>query len=232
MMKTSKRVAPPPDVRSAPRPALRPTVERGPTELQRLQKRTSHEKLLEAAYLSFAELTYAATTIDHIVRRAEVNRSTFYRHFDSKFAVARALFAEFWPRLFAEFDRLSSSDPSEAEIEEWIGGLLVFYREHKPLYLTLGQIPLLEPEGARWEENVRTELLTRLGTRIPAFRRATSKSEATSELRVRARIWMTNFEHIVFFLAFGDDANPDRPALLAYIVRETREFIAEEAGPA
>jgi len=229
-MKPMKRLAMPPDVRPATRPVLRPAVERGPTDLQRLQKRTSHEKLLEAAYLSFAELTYAATTIDHIVRRAEVNRSTFYRHFDSKFAVARALFAEFWPRLFAEFDRLESSDPSESEIEEWIGTLVVFYRENKPLYMTLGQIPTLEPEGARWEENVRTELLTRLGTRIPAFRRATAKGVATPELRVRARIWMSNFEHIVYFLAFGDSQNPDRDALLAYILRETRRFIVEEAG--
>jgi len=231
-MKTMKRVAVSPDTRPAARPAPRTSVERGPTELQRLQKRTSHEKLLEAAYLSFAELTYAATTIDHIVRRADVNRSTFYRHFDSKFAVARALFAEFWPRLFAEFDRLSSSDPNEAEIEEWISGLVVFYRENKPLYMTLSQIPTLEPEGARWEENVRSELLTRLGTRIPAFRRATSKGEATPDLRVRARIWMSNFEHIVYFLAFGDSANPDRSALLSYIVRETRKLIVEEAGPA
>jgi AcrR family transcriptional regulator len=227
-----KRIAIMAEARPSSRPPLRPSVERGPTELQRLQKRTSHEKLLEAAYLSFAELTYAATTIDHIVRRAEVNRSTFYRHFDSKFAVARALFAEFWPRLFAEYDRLESSDPSEAEIEEWIGNLVVFYRENKPLYMTLGQIPTLEPEGARWEENVRTELLTRLGTRIPAFRRATSKTEASSPLRVRVRMWMMSFEHIVYFLAFGDSANPDRAALLAYIIHESRKLIAEEAAPA
>ena len=144
--------------------------------------------------------------------------------------MARALFAEFWPRLFAEFDRLESSDPSEAEIEEWIGGLVVFYRENKPLYMTLSQIPTLEPEGARWEENVRAELLTRLGTRIAAFRRATSKAEASSALRVRARMWLMSFEHIVYFLAFGDSANPDRDALLVYIVRETRTLIVEEAG--
>jgi AcrR family transcriptional regulator len=210
------------------RRSARSIPERGPTELQRQQKQTSHQKLLEAAYLSFAELTYAATTIDHIVSRAAVNRSTFYRHFDSKFAIAKSLFVDFWPRLFAEFDRLSSSDPNEDEIEEWIGNLIVFYRENRPFYMTLGQIPTLEPEGGRWEENVRTELLTRLGTRIAAFRRATSP-DSTPELRIRVRMWMGNFEQSVFFLAFGDHT-PDMDALLRYIVRETRKLIAEEAG--
>jgi len=214
---------------STARRTPRPPLERGPTELQRLQKQTSHEKLLEAAYLSFAELTYAGTTIDHVVRRAEVNRSTFYRHFDSKFAVAKALFAQFWPRLFAEFDRLDSSSPSEAEIEEWVTNLLIFYRANKPLYLTLGQIPALEPEGTRWEEDVRREIAIRLGRRIPAFRRATSPTESTPELRIRFMMMMNQFETGVFYLAFRDHG-PDRQALMDFTVRAFRGFIVDEAG--
>ena len=217
------------DLSTDPKPAPRAAIERGPTELQRLQKRTSNEKLLEAAYLSFAELTYAGTTIDHIVRRAEVNRSTFYRHFDSKFAVAKALFEEFWPRLFAEFDNLTSPDPNEAEIEEWIGNLVVFYRANKPLYLTLGQIPALEPEGARWEEDMRHEIAVRLGRRIPAFRRASSPTESTPELRIRLMMMMTQFEFGVFYLAFRDQGQ-DRQALMDFTVREFRAFIREEAA--
>jgi AcrR family transcriptional regulator len=216
---------------STARRTPRTAIERGPTELQRLQKQTSHEKLLEAAYLSFAELTYAGTTIDHIVRRAEVNRSTFYRHFDSKFAIAKALFTEFWPRLFAEFDRLESASPSEAEIEEWISNLLVFYRANKPLYFTLGQIPALEPEGVRWEEDVRREVGIRLGRRIPAFRRATSPTESTPELRVRFTMTMNQFEMGVFWLAFRDQG-PDRQALMNFTVGEFRRFIVEEGAGA
>ena len=216
-------------VTTRPLHPARPAVERGPTELQRQQKQTSHEKLLEAAYLSFAELSYAQTTIDHIVRRAEVNRSTFYRHFDSKFAVAKALFAEFWPRLFAEFDKLTASDPSEAEIEEWVTNLIIFYRANKPFYMTLGQIPALEPEGSRWEEDVRQEIVSRLGQRIPAFRRAASPAESTSALRVRVHMMMTQFEMGVFYLAFRDQGG-DRQALMDFTVRTFREFISEESG--
>src|ERR1700752_4210350 len=127
--------------RPAHRHTLRPVVERGPTELQQLQKRTSHDKLLEAGRQSFAELTYAGTTIDHIVGRAAVNRSTFYRHFDSKFALAQDLYGHSGPSLFAESDRLTSSVPGEGGIEDWVHHLFAFYRANKPLYMTLGQIP-------------------------------------------------------------------------------------------
>jgi AcrR family transcriptional regulator len=212
--------------RPAHRHTLRPVVERGPTELQQLQKRTSHDKLLEAGRQSFAELTYAGTTIDHIVSRAAVNRSTFYRHFDSKFALAQDLYSHFWPSLFAEYDRLTSADPTEAEIETWINHLLAFYRANKPLYMTLGQIPLLEPEGAAWEENVRQELIVRLGEKIPAFRRAAS---ADPRLHVRVKMWMIQFEHGVFRLAYGTMEEPERTALMRFIVAEMRRFIVEEA---
>ena len=212
------------------RHSLRPAIERGPTELQQLQKRTSNDKLLEAGRQSFAELSYAGTTIDHIVSRAAVNRSTFYRHFDSKFALAQDLYSHFWPSLFAEYDRLSSTDPTDAEIEDWVTHLLAFYRANRPLYMTLGQIPLLEPEGAEWEQNVRNELISRLGEKIPAFRRASSPTEVTAALRVRVQMWMIQFEHGVFHLAFGDNNEPDRTALMHFIVAEMRRFIVEEAG--
>jgi AcrR family transcriptional regulator len=216
--------------RPAHRHTLRPVVERGPTELQQLQKRTSHDKLLEAGRQSFAELTYAGTTIDHIVSRAAVNRSTFYRHFDSKFALAQDLYSHFWPRLFAEYDRLASSDPSEAEIEDWVNHLLAFYRANKPLYMTLGQIPLLEPEGAAWEENVRQELIMRLGEKIPAFRRAAAASgDVDPTLHVRVKMWMIQFEHGIFHLAYANISEPLHAALKRFIVTELRRFIVEEA---
>ena len=224
-----RRIALSVEDRPAHRHTLRPVVERGPTELQQLQKRTSHDKLLEAGRQSFAELTYAGTTIDHIVSRAAVNRSTFYRHFDSKFALAQDLYSHFWPSLFAEYDRLTASDPSEAEIEAWINHLLGFYRANKPLYMTLGQIPLLEPEGAEWEEKVRQELIVRLGEKIPAFRRAALAAETDPRLHVRVKMWMIQFEHGVFRLAYADIGEAERTALMRFTVAELRRFIVEEA---
>jgi len=201
---------------------------RGPTELQQLQKRTSHQKLLDATYSAFAELSYPATTIDDIVGRAQVNRSTFYRHFDSKFAVAKALFSQFWPRLFAEYDRLRASDPDDTDIDAWIDELVEFYRANKPLMVTLGQIPALEPEGQRWEEDVRREIVARLGTRIPAFRKASAPSEATPDTEVAARMAMMIFETGVYHISFMDDC-PERDAIRRYTIAALLRFIREGA---
>ena len=201
---------------------------RGPTELQQLQKRTSHQKLLDATYSAFAELGYPATTIDDIVGRAQVNRSTFYRHFDSKFAVAKALYGQFWPRLFAEYDRLTETDPDEDDIDHWIDGLIEFYRANKPLIVTLGQIPALEPEGARWEEDVRLEIIGRLGGRISAFRRASSPGEANPDRRLRARMCMLLFAPGIYRLSF-QDASPERDAIRRYTIAEFRRFIRDGA---
>jgi AcrR family transcriptional regulator len=201
---------------------------RGPTELQQLQKRTSHQKLLDATYSAFSELSYPATTIDDIVGRAQVNRSTFYRHFDSKFAVAKALFSHFWPRLFAEYDRLTEADPTAADIDRWIDELVEFYRANKPLMVTLGQIPALEPEGARWEEDVRREMIGRLGTRIAAFRKASAPGEATPDTEVSARMCMMVFETGVYHLSFMDDT-PERDAIRRYTIAEFLRFVREGA---
>src|SRR5262245_4073013 len=83
---------------------------RGRTRLQQQQKDATRESLLAAATTAFTKTSYAATTVDHIILRAKVSRTSFYRHFDSKWAVARALLDEFGPAVHESWNRL----PQEA----------------------------------------------------------------------------------------------------------------------
>ena len=46
--------------------------------------RTSRERMVDAAFALFDEQGYDATTVEQIVERAEVSRSTFFRAFGSK----------------------------------------------------------------------------------------------------------------------------------------------------
>jgi AcrR family transcriptional regulator len=204
-------------------PRARPT---GRTELQQQQKQISRQQLLKATHEAFAELTYAGTTVDDIVSRAKVNRSTFYRHFDGKFAITKALFEPFWPRLFAEYDQLSASaDPTAEEISDWVARLIVFYRANRALFLTLGQISALEAEGVQWEETVRLEVIRLLGRRIPAFRRASS-DDATPEARVRVRLLMFELEVCLFDLAFKE-ATCEPRAMVRVLIGEFQRFVRE-----
>jgi len=198
----------------------------GRTGLQQRQRQSSRQKLLAAAYESFAQQSYAGSAIDDIVRRAKVNRSTFYRHFDSKFGVAKALFDAFWPRLFAEYDKLArSDDPTDAEIADWAASLVVFYRANRPFFSTIGQIAALEAEGLQWEETIRLEVIRLLGQRFPAFRRASS-AEAAPEARVRVRLLMLQLEMCVFEMAFHESFY-DRDAVLRVMIGELRRFLKE-----
>jgi AcrR family transcriptional regulator len=196
----------------------------GRTELQQRQKQSSREKLLAAAYEVFAESSYAGAAIDDIVKRAGVNRSTFYRHFDSKFAMTKALFDSFWPSLFAEYGAVRPSDPlTDADIDHWIEGLIGFYRANQPFYAIIVQIASLEPEGMQWEETIRQAVIALLGERFPAFARASAR-DASHDARLRVRMLMIQFEFCVFDLAFKPDT--DRAAIVAFLGEQFRAFLA------
>jgi AcrR family transcriptional regulator len=195
----------------------------GRTELQQRQKQSSREKLLAAAREAFAQSSYAGAAIDDIVKRAGVNRSTFYRHFDSKFAIAKALFDQFWPRLFAEYRSFSpAAAPTDAEIDRWLDGLIGFYRPNRPLFDIIVQIGVLEPEGVRWEETIRQEVIRLLGERNPAFARA-SAADAPADSRIRVRLLMIQLELCLFDLSFNPAA--DRAATVLVLGEQFRAFI-------
>ena len=196
----------------------------GRTELQQRQKQSSREKLLAAAREAFAEGSYAGAAIDDVVKRAGVNRSTFYRHFDSKFAIAKALFEPFWPRLFTQYASFAPSGglPTDAEIDGWIDGFITLYHPNRPLLDISVQIGVLEPEGTRWENTIRQEVIRLLGRRIPAFSRA-GADDASAEMRVRVWLLLMQFELCLFDLAFNPTA--DRAATVRVLGEQFRAFI-------
>ena len=196
----------------------------GRTELQQRQKQTSREKLLAAAREAFAEASYAGAAIDDIVKRAGVNRSTFYRHFDSKFAIAKALFEPFWPQLFSQYASFAPAGalPTDEEIDRWIGGFLTFYRPNRPLLDISVQIGILEPEGTGWENTIRQEVIRLLGRNSPAFLRAAA-DDASPDARIRVWLLVMQLELCLFDLAFNPAA--DRAATVRVMGEQFRAFI-------
>ena len=84
--------------------------------LQERQKQKSRESILQAARTVLAEKSYTAMTIEDVLARSNVSRATFYKYFDSKFAIGRELHREFAPRLTAIYDALLTyDDPTEAD---------------------------------------------------------------------------------------------------------------------
>src|ERR1700756_3457450 len=69
----------------------------GLNEFARQQKEESRRRLIEAAERVFCRAGYIAPSVDDIAQEAGVSRQTFYRHYDSKLAIAM----EFYERQIA-----------------------------------------------------------------------------------------------------------------------------------
>lgn len=56
----------------------------------------TRQKLLDVAQELILENGYAGTSVDRLIEKAGVTKGTFFYHFDSKAALARALIERFW----------------------------------------------------------------------------------------------------------------------------------------
>lgn len=198
--------------------------------MQQEQKEATRRGLLEAAHAVFSELSYAAATIDDIVRRAGVSRTSFYRHFDSKWAVAKALFAQLMPTVHALWDEIgSSSEPDERHIADVLGRMLGVLMEHRPLIAIMREADIIEADSASIVRATHDDIIRRLGVRIPAFRNALAGTSAAEEMRIRAHLLFLQFDELVYTLAVRQWPLDHRIAVRV-MAQQFRHFIESGAS--
>jgi TetR/AcrR family transcriptional repressor of nem operon len=71
-------------------------------------KLDSRQRLLAAAWELLWLNSYATVSVDDLCKRAEVNKGSFYHHFESKVALAEAAFAQQWECLRPVLDGVFS----------------------------------------------------------------------------------------------------------------------------
>jgi AcrR family transcriptional regulator len=110
---TKPRRAPARDVRERNAGAPRDEGESGDRRSRR--REATRRSLMEAARRLFAGKGVEATRINEITEDADVGFGSFYNHFDSKDAIARAVLAEAVAAQGAELDTLTAEleDPAE-----------------------------------------------------------------------------------------------------------------------
>jgi AcrR family transcriptional regulator len=176
----------------------------GPT-LQERQKQKSRESILQAAKAVLAEKSYAAMAIEDVTARANVSRATFYKYFDSKFAIGRALHAEFAPRLSAVYDILMSYvDPTEAELVDWIKQVVELYRQEKDLIVTFAHMLATEPAFHPIMIGIIRETELRWAKRIPAFRLPASDAPEAMRARIESRLLLRQLNDFCYEVAIFD----------------------------
>ena len=176
----------------------------GPT-LQERQKQKSRESILQAAKAVLAGKSYSAMAIEDVIAGANVSRATFYKYFDSKFAIGRELHGEFAPRLSAVYDvLLSYDDPTEAELIGWIKQVVELYRREKDLIVTFAHMLATEPAFHPIMIGIIRETELRWAKRIPAFRLPASSAPEAMRAHIESRLLLRQLNDFCYEVAIFD----------------------------
>jgi AcrR family transcriptional regulator len=211
--------------RKTPVARIKRTRSRGLSTLHQEQIEDSRKRILSAAKETFTANSYVGTTVDMIITGAGVGRSTFYKHFVSKFDVAKGILNSYVPRLHAVFDQLPDQ-PDAAQALAWLRTLMQLYRDNRDYMVLFYAVSGAEPEFFPEMMAIHNNLLRTLGTRIPAFAKASSGQPQHAHLHVRAHM------HIMHAFSFcstvvSDGWDVDVEAGLAYLGEELARFISE-----
>lgn len=181
---------------------LRP--KRGRT-LQQQQKQISRERIVHAAKEVLAETTYAAMAVEDVIARAGISRATFYKHFDSKFAIGAELHAEFGPRLQAVYDELLAfACPTDADLAAWVGRLVAFYRAERDLIVTFAHMLAIEPGF----HSIMIAIIDRIeqswAQRMPAFGLPARQGPLAMRARIESRLLLRQLNDFCYEVAIFD----------------------------
>ncbi|GAD51141.1 putative TetR family transcriptional regulator [Caenibius tardaugens NBRC 16725] len=197
----------------------------GPTRLQREQKQATRERLLKAAENVFSTTSYAAASVEEIIANACVGRTSFYRHFDSKWSIASALCEQVMPEVWALWEELARlGHPSEKEIADWLRHRIAVYGRHRALFTVMKEAVAIEANGFDAIERMHVGVIEVLAKGIAAFALAMQDSTAGREARVMASLLLMQLDEFNYRLAVhGWDVDFDVAVLM--MARQIRQFI-------
>lgn len=218
------RTAAPKTVAKRGRPA-------GRTAFQEEQRRQTRAAILSAAAEVFSSTPYVYATIDDITRAAGVSRATFYMHFESKLALALAIYDGICMDWLAHFDQLGAPDATAAaNLKAWVRRLSEIYVEHGYVTSLVSQLEIFEPAFRARLRTDRNGLIDRLGDAgLLGFARARGVSKAAQVRRAQATLLLRRLDQICGDLAQPDAFTPAEANIYANIaVKELGSFISGE----
>jgi AcrR family transcriptional regulator len=172
---------------------------RGPNtairENAELQKADSRRRLLAGAEQVFRQAGYLTASVDDIARAAGVSRQTFYRHFDSKLAIAIEFFKARREEALPLWCALTEAIAMDlTATKSWMAEFLAFQRRHKPDLRALFEIGVFEPGFLTHASGLVPQIIETLAERLTAFA-ATSGSTSQAQL-LRAEAYLLVYQII------------------------------------
>ena len=176
----------------------------GLNQFARLQKEESRRRLIEAAERVFCRQGYIATSVDDIAQEAGVSRQTFYRHYDSKLAIAM----EFFERqndvslpLWLQIGDEDFADP--AAVYRWITALFDFNEARRLSLRAFVEMGAVEPHFVDRVKDLVPTIIERLGEKIPALAAARGKGPTARRRWVNAWLFFYHLREQCSLYASG-----------------------------
>lgn len=189
---------------------------------QQERRAETRDRLLESAHKIFSRLSYAGTTVNDILAEADVGRTSFYKHFTDKLAVAQALFEDLMPDLSEAYASIAdASEIDEAAIARWITELIARYRRNAPIMTVFAQVQAIEPDFGVSVVTAQRNIMSSLGRRFPTFARAAVAPDTLDRDYTRATLLIDTIDHLCSTVAIRQVPIDEKEA-----VSFTSEFLA------
>jgi len=95
----------------------------------------AREKLLAVAFDLIHENSYGAVSVDHICKRAKVNKGSFYYFFKTKTDLVVAAYEEHWRLKLPDYDRIfSKRNPPLRRLALWWDYILGIQKQRRATY--------------------------------------------------------------------------------------------------
>jgi len=203
----------------------------GRTASQEESFRQTRAAILAAAARLLSGRSYAETTIDDIIRTAGIGRTTFYLHFESKLALATAIYdsiADDWHELCLELRGIAPGDVPG--LVAWIGRMSDLYVAHGYVSHLVVQLPVFEP---KFEERLKTDrdglidILGSVGIGGFAIAARAPADGPLSRERARAHLLLVRLDHLCHDLSRGRIWQPaDMAVQVRLVAEELAEFLS------
>ncbi|OHT20658.1 TetR/AcrR family transcriptional regulator [Edaphosphingomonas haloaromaticamans] len=194
----------------------------GRTAAGEAQRRRTRAAILAGAGEVFAAAPYVHATIDDIIRAAGVSRATFYTHFESKLALAIAIYDGIAGDWLALFDALADARTAGG-LRAWLDRLAALYADHGYVTPLVAQLRLFEPSFRERLLRDRDRIIDRLARAgLAGF----AAAEGDMRERARAHLLLRRLDEVCADLATGEALAGIHAELM---VEELEAFIAGRA---
>ena len=169
----------------------------GRNKLQESRRQKSREAILDAATQIFFEKPFLVATTDDIIKKAGVSRATFYTHFETKMALAWDVFETASDEWLVLFDKLPDIDYGNPDaIVAWLEKLIDVMNAHGYISTIFRQLDIIEDEAQRRTDDLREQLIARLGQRLEAFAGTNTPDTMSRRKKVRAHNLLQEIDHL------------------------------------